>query len=84
MTTGVEQMMKRADALYSSSPQPQHSGLYFVTPPEAAKPTELDEARALVLSALREIPDVALTLAAMLVLLARDAWRWCKQWRRIA
>ena len=84
MTGNVEQMMKRANALYSSSQQPQHSGLYVVTPPDAAKPSELDEARALVLAFLREIPELALTFAAMLVLLARDAWRWCKQWKRIA
>ena len=76
--------MRRAESIYGTpDKQPPHSGLYFVTPPPAAKPSEIDEARALVLAFLREIPDVALTLAAMLVLLVRDVWRWVRQWKRM-
>lgn len=76
--------MKRADALYSSSQQPQHSGIYVVPPPPQAKPSELDEAKALIIAFFKELPEIALTLAAMMVLLVREAWRWLRQWKRIA
>jgi hypothetical protein len=82
MRTDVEELFRRADSLYSTKEQPQHPAVYVVEPPPAAKPTELDEARGLVLAFLRELPDLALTLAAMLVILARHAWRWLR--RRVA
>ena len=70
MTSNVEEMMKRAESIYGRPDnQPPHGGLYFVTPPPAAKPSEIDEARALVLAFLREIPEIALTLAAFAVIL---------------
>ena len=82
MRSDVEQLFRRADSLYSTKEQPQHPGIFVVEPSIAAKPTELDQARALVLAFLRELPEVALTLAAMLVILARNAWRWLRQWKR--
>ena len=70
-------MVRRAESLYGErGNQPVIPAVYFVEPPAAPKRDELDEARGLVLAFLREIPDILLTLAAMLVLLAREAWRW--------
>lgn len=77
-----DRLARRVDELYSERKQPDIPAVYFVPPPQMPKQTELDQARALVVAALREIPDIALTFAAMFVLLARDAWRWCKQWKR--
>jgi hypothetical protein len=82
MRSDVEQLFRRADALYSTKEQPQHPGIFVVEPPAVAKANELDEARGLVMAFLRELPEVALTLAAMLVILAPHAWRWLRQWKR--
>ena len=78
-----DRLTRRVESLYGErQQQPDIPAVYVVPPPQMPKETELDQARALVLAALREIPDIALTFAAMFVLLVRDAWRWCKQWKR--
>ena len=77
-----DRMVRRAESLYGSDQrQPNIPAVYVVAPP-ASNSSELDEARGLVVAFLRELPDIALTLAAMLVVLARNAWRWLRQWRR--
>jgi hypothetical protein len=78
-----DRLAKRVDAIYGErKSQPDIPAVYVVEPPQMPKQTELDQARALVVAALREIPGILLTLAALLVLLARNAWRWCRQWKR--
>ena len=54
----------------------------MVEPTAVAKSSELDQARGLVLAFIRELPELALTLAAMLVILTRNVWRWLRQWKR--
>jgi hypothetical protein len=83
--SAFDRMVRRAESLYGSDQrQPAIPAVYVVEPPAAPKRDELDEARALVLAFLRELPDIALTLAAMMVILARHAWRWLRQWKRTA
>jgi hypothetical protein len=82
MRSDVEQLFRRADSLYSTKEQPQHPGIYVVEPPITAKPTELDEARALVIAFFRAVPEVMLTMIAMQLLLVREGWRWLRSWRR--
>lgn len=83
MTSDLDRLSARVESLYGEKQNaPAVPSVYFVEPPQMPKQTELDQARALVMSFLREIPDIALTFAAMLVLLVRDAWRWVRQWRR--
>jgi len=72
---------RRVDELYSERKQPDIPAVYFVTPP-TSKLSEMDEAKSLVLQFLRELPGLALELAAFALVLARRAWRWCKQWKR--
>jgi hypothetical protein len=80
-----DRMVRRAESLYGEQKnQPAIPPVYFVEPATAPKRDELDEARGLVMAFLRELPDLALTLAAMLVILARNAWRWLRQWKRTA
>ncbi len=75
-------MVERAESLYGERKDaPIVPPVYLVTPP-TSKASELDEARGLVVAFLRELPDLAVTLAAMLVILARHAWRWLRQWKR--
>ncbi len=81
--TDLDRMHARADALYGEKSQlPSVPPGYVVEPPATPRQSELDEARALVVAFLRELPDVALTLTAFAVLLVRDAWRWLRQWKR--
>jgi hypothetical protein len=76
-------MVERAESLYGERKNaPVIPAVYVVEPATAPKRDELDEARGLVLAFFRELPELALTLAAMLVILARHAWRWLRQWRR--
>ncbi len=78
-----DRMVRRPESLYGEQrQQPNIPPVYFVEPSAAPKRDELDEARGLVLAFFRELPEVALTLAAMLVILARNAWRWLRQWKR--
>jgi hypothetical protein len=82
--SAFDRMVRRAESLYGSDQRQSNvPPVYVVTPPNT-KATELDEARGLVVAFLRELPDIALTLAAMLVILARNAWRWLRQWKRTA
>jgi hypothetical protein len=78
-----DRLVKRADSLYGErKDQPAIPAVYVVEPPHAPKPDELDEAKALIVSFLRAIPEVLLTLLAMQLLLVREGWRWVRQWRR--
>jgi hypothetical protein len=42
----------------------------------------VDEAKALIVSFLRSIPEMLLTLAALQLLLVREGWRRLRSWRR--
>ena len=78
-----DRMVRRAESLYGErKDQPVIPAVYMVTPTAAPKPDELDEARALIVSFLRAVPEIALTLLAMQLLLVREGWRWLRQWRR--
>jgi len=75
--TDLDRLSARIESLYGErSHLPNVPPVYVVEPPATPRHSEIDEARALVVAFLREIPDILLTLAAMLVLLAREAWRW--------
>lgn len=81
--TDFDRMVRRAESLYGHrEEQPRVPAVYVVEPPQMPRHSEIDEARALVVAFLREIPEVMLTLTAFAVILVRDAWRWCKQWKR--
>lgn len=83
--TDFDRMVERAEMLYGEQrQQPQHPAVFVVEPPPTAKPSELDEARALVVAFFRAVPQVMLTLIAMQLLFAREAWRWLRQWKRIS
>jgi hypothetical protein len=83
MQTDFDRLVKRVESLYGEQrQQPNIPPVYVVEPPTAPKRDELDEARGLVLAFLRELPDLALTLAALAVVGLRHAWRWLRQWRR--
>ncbi len=72
-------MVDRAEMLYGSDQrQPAIPAVYVVEPPAAPKATEFDEARSLILAFFRALPEVALTLAAIALILARNAWRWLR------
>ena len=78
-----DRLAKRVESIYGEQrQQPNIPAVYVVEPLTVPKANELDEARGLVMAFLRELPEVALTLAAMLVILARHAWRWLRQWKR--
>jgi hypothetical protein len=80
--TDFDRMVRRAESLYGEQrQQPNIPAVYLVTPP-TSKASELDEARGLVLAFMRELPEVALTLVAFAVILARHAWRWLRSWKR--
>ncbi len=83
--TDFDRLAKRVESIYGEKrQQPDIPAIYVVEPPAVPKANELDQARGLVMAFLRELPDLALTLAAMLVILARHAWRWLRQWKRVA
>jgi hypothetical protein len=78
-----DRMVRRAESLYGEQrQQPNIPPVYFVEPSAAPKPDELDEARALVLAALRELPKIMLLVAALAVVGIRRCWLWLRQWRR--
>jgi hypothetical protein len=82
MQSDFDRLVKRVESLYGEQrQQPNIPPVYLVTPP-TSKATELDEARGLVMAFLRELPDLAVTLAALAVVGLRHAWRWLRQWRR--
>jgi hypothetical protein len=79
-----DRLVRRAESLYGEQrQQPSIPALYIARSP-ASKATELDEARGLVLAFLRELPGLALTLAALAVVGLRHAWRWLRSWKRTA
>jgi hypothetical protein len=82
MRSDVEQLFRRADSLYSTKEQPQHPGIFVVEPSIAAKPTELEQARALVVAFLKELPELMLLVAALAVVGIRRCWLWLRQRRR--
>jgi hypothetical protein len=80
-----DRMVRRAESLYGERKDASDiPAVYLVTPPNAPKPDELEEAKALIVSFLRAIPEVLLTLAALQLLLVREGWRWLRQWKRVA
>ena len=82
--TDMDRLARRVNEIYGERKNtPDIPPVYLVTPPPSSRPREIDEARGLVLAFLRELPDVALTLAAFTLILVRDAWRWCRQWKRV-
>jgi hypothetical protein len=84
METDFDRLVKRVESLYGEQrQQPNIPPVYLVTPP-TSKANELDEARGLVLAFLRELPELALTLAALAVVALRHAWRWLRSWKRTA
>jgi len=82
MQTDFDRLVKRVESLYGEQrQQPNIPPVYLVTPP-TSKASELDEARGLVLAFLRELPGLALTLAALAVVGLRHAWLWLRSWKR--
>jgi hypothetical protein len=82
MQTDFDRLVRRVETLYGEQrQQPNIPPVYLVTPP-TSKANELDEARGLVLAFLRELPGLALTLAALAVVGLRHAWRWLRSWKR--
>jgi hypothetical protein len=80
--TDMDRLARRVDSLYGQrEKQPDIPAVYFVMPP-TSKLSEMDEAKSLVLLFLRELPGLALELAAFALVVARRAWRWCRQWKR--
>lgn len=78
-----DRLAKRVDAIYGERKnQPDIPAVYVVEPPQMPKRDELDEARALVLAALRELPKIMLLVAALAVVGIRRCWLWLRQWKR--
>lgn len=78
-----DRLIRRAESLYGHrEEQPRIPAVYVVEPPATPRHSEIDEARALVVAFLRELPHFALELVAFALVLTRRAWRWCKQWKR--
>jgi hypothetical protein len=78
-----DRLVRRVETLYGERNEaPAIPAVYFVEPPAAPKRDEVDEAKALIVSLLRSIPEMMLTLAALQLLLLREGWRWLRQWRR--
>jgi hypothetical protein len=48
-----------------------------------AKETELDQARALVIAFLKELPELMLLFVALGVVGIRRCWLWLKQWKKV-
>jgi len=83
MTTDFDRLVRRVEGLYGERKNaPVIPAVYIVEPSAAPKRDELDEARALILSFLREVPRLTLTLAALAVVGLRHAWRWLRSWKR--
>jgi hypothetical protein len=81
--TDFDRMVERAEMLYGEQrQQPNIPAVYVVEPPAVPEANELDEARALILSFLREVPRLTLTLSALAVVGLRHAWRWLRSWKR--
>lgn len=70
------------DAIYGQRKQHDIPVVYAVEPPQTPKRSELDEARALVLAALRELPKIMLLVTALAVVGIRRCRLRLKQWRR--
>ncbi len=82
--SAFDRLAKRVESIYGEQrQQPQHPAVFVVEPLPTAKPTELDEARAVVIAFFRAVPRVMLTMIAVQLLFAREAWRWLRQWRRM-
>ncbi len=81
--SGFDRMVRRADDLYGERKQPSIPAVYMVEPPQMPKRDELDEARALVLAALRELPKIMLLAAALAVVGIRRCWLWLRQWKKV-
>lgn len=79
----MDRLSRRVNEIYGERQnQPAVPPVYVVEPPMMPERDELDEARALVLAALRELPKIMLLVAALAVVGIRRCWLWLKQWKR--
>lgn len=80
-----DRLAKRVDAIYGERKnQPDIPAVYVVSPPQTPQQTELDQARALVIAFLKELPELMLLFVALGVVGIRRCWLWLKQWKRNA
>jgi hypothetical protein len=77
-----DRLAKRVDAIYGERKQPEIPSVYVVEPPQMPKQGELDQARALVVAFLKELPELMLLVAALAVVGIRRCWLWLRQWKR--
>jgi hypothetical protein len=81
--TDFDRMVRRAESLYGHrEEQPRIPAVYVVEPPQMPRHSEIDEARALVVAFLRELPELMLLAAALAVVGLRRCWLWLRQWKR--
>lgn len=80
--TDLDRLSARVESLYGERKERPVPAVYIVEPP-TSKASEMTEAKALVLSFLRELPGFALELVAFALVLTRRAWRWLRQWKRV-
>jgi hypothetical protein len=81
--SAFDRLARRVDELYSERKQADIPAVYFVPPPQMAKETELDQARALVIAFLKELPELMLLFVALGVVGIRRCWLWLKQWKKV-
>ena len=80
----MDRLARRVESLYGQKQNaPNIPPLYFVPPPQMPKETELDQARALVIAFLKELPELMLLVAALAVVGIRRCWLWLKQWKKV-
>jgi len=81
--TDFDRMVRRADSLYGERQNaPAIPAVYVVEPRQMPKQGELEQARALVLAALRELPELMLLAAALAVVGIRHCWLWMRRWKK--
>jgi hypothetical protein len=81
--TEMDRLARRVESLYGQKQNtPNIPPLYFVPPPPPPKESELDQARALVIAFLKELPELMLLFVALGVVGIRRCWLWLRQWKR--
>lgn len=78
MLNNLNELESRAKAIYEPSEAKQ--------PPPAVvwrSRNELDEARGVILAAVRELGAAALLVAALGLVCVRRAWLWLRQWTSV-
>jgi len=79
----MDRLTRRVESLYGErSKQPVIPAVYVVPRPQTPQQTELDQARALVVAFLKELPELMLLVAALGVVGIRRCWLWLRQWKR--